>query len=178
MKIKSAKLEGLTLSLELDGFGSRREAGRFLDDFRSGEYEIKKKHKKRSLDANGYFWELVSELAEATGEPKTEIYRRAVREIGGNSTTVCAKNKAVDGLRRGWESNGLGWITEATPSKIKGCTNVILYYGSSTYDSKTMARLIDFVAQDCKALGIETLTPEQLGALKGAERDKEDGNPG
>lgn len=166
MKVESAKIEGLTLTLELEDFGSRREASRFLDDFKPGDYEIRKRRRKRSLDANGYFWSLVSSLAETTGEPKSEIYRRAIKEIGGNSTTVCVKSTAVEALRRGWATNGLGWISETTPSKIKGCTNVILYYGSSSYDSKTMSRLIDYVVQDCKALGIETLTPEQLEGLK------------
>lgn len=166
MKIESAKMEGLTLTLELEDFSSRREAARFLDDFKPGDFEIRKKRKKRSLDANAYFWSLVSQLAEATGEPKSTIYRRAIREIGGNSTTVCTKNSAVESLRRGWASNGLGWISETTPSKIKGCTNVILYYGSSSYDTKTMSRLIDFVVQDCKALGIETMTPAQLEDLE------------
>lgn len=43
---------------------------------------------------------------------------------------------------------------------------MVLYYGSSTFDTKQMARLIDNIVQDCKALGIETLTPQQLDALK------------
>lgn len=166
MKIKKAKLEGLNLTLELENFSSRREAAKWLDDFKPGDFDIRQRHKRRSLDSNGYFWELVGQLAEATGEPKTEIYRRAIKEIGGNSTTVCVKKSAVKSLRRGWERNGLGWVTEETPSKIDGCTNVILYYGSSTYDSKQMQRLIDFVVQDCRALGIETLTPAELEALQ------------
>lgn len=177
MRVKSARLEGLTLTLELSDLGSRREAGRFLDGFQEGDYELKRKRKRRSLDANGYFWELVSELAEVTGEPKTEIYQRAVREIGGNSTTVCCRDKAVDGLRRGWASNGLGWVSETYKSKIRGCTNVVLYYGSSTYDTKTMSRLIDYVIQDCKALGIETLPPDQLEGLMHEERDQKNSDP-
>lgn len=166
MKIESAKMEGLTLTLELEDFSSRREAAKFLNEFKPDDYEIRRKRKKRSLDANGYFWSLVSQLAETTGEPKSEIYRRAIKEIGGNSTTVCVKKAAVDNLRKGWARNGLGWISETTPSKIKGCENVILYYGSSSYDSKTMSRLIDYVIQDCRALGIETMTPEQLEGLE------------
>ena len=42
----------------------------------------------------------------------------------------------------------------------------MLYYGSSTFDTKQMSRLIDNIVQDCKAVGIETLTPQQLDALK------------
>jgi hypothetical protein len=36
------------------------------------------------------------------------------------------------------------------------------YYGSSSYDTAEMSRLIDLVVQDCKALDIETDTPEQI----------------
>jgi hypothetical protein len=43
--------------------------------------------------------------------------------------------------------------------------NVILYYGSSIYDSNQMSRLIDNLVSDCKDLGIETLPPEKLAAM-------------
>ena len=43
---------------------------------------------------------------------------------------------------------------------------MILYYGSSTYDTQQMSLLIDHIVQDAKALGIETMTPAELEALK------------
>ena len=46
---------------------------------------------------------------------------------------------------------------------------LFLYYGSSTYDSKQMARLIDNIVQDCKAVGVETATPQELARLKEVE---------
>ena len=60
----------------------------------------------------------------------------------------------------------MGWLTNTLPSKIPGCTNVILYYGSSAYDTNQMSRLIDRIVQDCKDAGIETLTPDKLDAMK------------
>ena len=72
------------------------------------------------------------------------------------------KSEAVDKLRSGWELNGIGWQTDTMPSKIDGCTNVILYYGSSTYDTAQMTRLINNIVEDCKAQGIETRTPEEI----------------
>lgn len=143
------------------------EALRFALAFEPGEYEITKAKKRRSLDANAYFFVLVGKIAAATGIPKTEIYRNAVREIGGNSDVVCVLEQAADSLCSGWERNGLGWQTERMPSKIPGCVNVILYYGSSTYDTATMSRLIDHVVEDAKALGIETLPPDKLAAMIG-----------
>ena len=127
--------------------------------------EIKQYREKRSLDANAYCWTLVDKIASAMHIDKVEVYREAVRAIGGNSVIVCVKDVAVDALRNGWQDKGIGWLTETMPSKIKGCTNVILYYGSSTYDTKQMSLLIDHVVQDAKALGIETMTPAELEAL-------------
>ena len=60
----------------------------------------------------------------------------------------------------------LGWLTDAFPSKLPGCTNVILYYGSSCYDTKQMSRLIDLVVEDCKEQGIDTATPAEIALLK------------
>lgn len=127
--------------------------------------DLKKFRQKRSLDANSYCWVLLDKLAETTGRGKTDLYRHYIKDVGGNSETVCVVDKAAEKLREGWEHNGLGWATDTMPSKLNGCTNVILYYGSSTYDTAQMARLIDLIVQDCRALGIETLPPYRLAAM-------------
>jgi len=129
--------------------------------------KVGKFSKKRSLDANAYCWVLIGKLAEKLNVPRTEIYRSAVKEIGA-SDTVCVQDKAVGSLCDAWSRNGIGWVTDTFPSKIAGCTNVILYYGSSTYDVPTMCRLIDIIVQDCKAVGIETRSEEEINSLLGA----------
>lgn len=145
-----------------------KEAKRFVGEMKPKKYdvEIKEHRERRSLDANAYAWVLLDKLAEKLAIPKTEIYRQYVREIGGNSETVCVREKAAGKLIDGWGRNGIGWLTERTTSKLDGCVNVVLYYGSSTYDSRQMARFIDMIVQDCKENGIETLTPFELDALK------------
>ena len=127
--------------------------------------KITKRNKKRSMDSNAYFWILVDKLSQRLNIPKEEIYRNAIKNIGGVSEVVCVKNEAVEKLCSGWTRNGLGWQTETIKSKIDGCTNVILYYGSSTYNQKQMTSLIDNIVQDCKAVGIETLTPIELSRM-------------
>lgn len=146
-----------------------RDARKFVGEMKNKKYdvEIKEHRERRSLDANAYCFVLLDKLAEALREPKEALYRSYIKEIGGNSETVCVLDGAVDNLRKGWERNGLGWQTDVIPSKIKGCTNVILYYGSSTYDTAQMSRLIDLIIQDCKGCGIETLPPERLAAMIG-----------
>lgn len=137
-----------------------------LKDLEKLTIEIKPFRARRSLDANAYCWKLIGDLAERLNAPREEIYRSAIREIGGNSEIVCVKNEAVKKLRQGWQRNGLGWQTETFPSKIAGCTNVILYYGSSVYDVRQMTQLIDNIVQDCKALGIPTETPAKIAEMK------------
>lgn len=64
---------------------------------------------------------------------------------------------------------GTGWITEQVDFEADGDhVRVRRYYGSSTYNTRQMSRLIDNLVQDCKAVGVETLTPAELARLKGA----------
>lgn len=128
--------------------------------------DLKVVKKGRSLDANAYAWVLLDKLAVALRTPKEDVYRRFIREIGGNCETVCVVDEAVDKLRRGWEHNGTGWVTDTMPSKIQGCTNVTLYYGSSTYDTAQMSRFISMIVDECRGFDIETLTPEKLAAMQ------------
>lgn len=129
------------------------------------DMEVKQHRERRSLDANAYAWVLIDKLAKATGQAKTRVYREAIREIGGNTETVCIKEEAAAKLCAGWTRNGLGWLTDILPSKLPGCVNVVLYYGSSTFDTAQMARFIDGIIQDCKAVGVETLPPDKLEAM-------------
>lgn len=136
-----------------------------LQDEKQYILTIKEKKKRRSLDANAYAWVLIDKLAEKLRMSKSDIYRQYIKEVGGNSETVCVVDKACDKLCQCWEEKGLGWQTDRLQSKIEGCTNVVLYYGSSLYDSKQMSRLIELIVQDCKENEIETMTPAELQNL-------------
>lgn len=127
---------------------------------------IKDHREKRSLDANAYCFVLIGKLAEKLGIPKDEVYRNAIREISSNYITACYQDKDIEQLKATWERNGLGWQVETFPSKVKGCTNVNMYYGSSVFDSKQMSQLLDGIIEDCKAVGIETRTPQEIEDLK------------
>ena len=134
---------------------------------------VKKHRNRRSLDANAYAWVLINKLAEAMHLDKAEVYKNAIRAIGGVSDTVCVRQDALNALRKGWEAHGVGWQTDTLPSKIPGCINVVLYYGSSIYDSRQMSLLIDHLIQDAKALGIETMSPRELERIMNSWRAKQ-----
>ena len=156
--------DGVWLCLKVNESGL---ANRFVLERKPRLYscDIKEHRAKRSLDANAYAWVLIDKIADAVRIPKEEVYRSAIRNIGGASETVCVKDAAVDKLRKGWQKNGIGWQTETMPSKLPGCTNVVLYYGSSAYDTRQMSQLIDRLVQDAKSLGIETMSPDKLEGM-------------
>ena len=175
-----ARLTELTFTLA----GKQRLVVELEEDFRKTfadlkdrdvRIEVKRWRKKRSLDANAYAWVLIDKIAQAARVDKITVYRQAIKEIGGVSQIVCAHTEAVDKLREGWEAHGLGWQTDVMPSKIPGCTNVVLYYGSSTYDTKQMSALIDSLVQEAQALGIETLPPAEIARLNSQWEERQDG---
>lgn len=150
------------LTIELDS-DFRSE----FDDLHDVEVDVKvTKHRvKRSLDANAYAWVLIDKIAQKRRMSKAEVYRNAIREIGGVSEVVCIQNRAVKTMKDVWTRNGIGWQVEEMESKIDGCTNLILYKGSSVYDTKQMSALIDSLVQDARSIGIETRPQWEIDSL-------------
>ena len=120
--------------------------------------------KKRSLDANAYAWVLIGKIAKAIGVPKNDVYMQFIRDIG-DYDIVCIKEEAAPTLIRAWEAKGLGWQTETTLSKLDGCTNVLLYYGSSCYTTEQMSRFINYIQEICADYGIEVRPQAEIDAL-------------
>lgn len=128
------------------------------------QFEVSEHKQKRSLDANAYMWVLLSKIQEKLKVPKEEIYRDLIQNIGSYEV-VPIKNEAVEKFRQAWSKNGLGWITDTTKSKLEGYTNVLAYYGSSTYNTSEMSRLIELVIQECRQLEIETKSKTEIESL-------------
>ena len=126
--------------------------------------EIKQYRKKRSLDANSYCWVLCQKLAEKLNSTKEDIYKEAIRKAG-QFDFIAVTDSAADQFLKAWQSKGLGWYAEALESKIEGCKKIMVYYGSSVYDSKEMAHLIEYIISECKELGIETMTPTEISRM-------------
>ena len=167
------KLSGFTYNPD----GSQNITVTITSDF-STEYDelknddvtvdIKKYFKRRSLDANAYCWMIIDKIAAKTGIKKSEVYKTAIKDIGGVSTIIVVKDEAADSLCSGWEAHGTGWMTERTKNKkYPNCTNVTLWYGSSVYDSKQMSALIDSVIQEAESQGIPTITDKEKEQLLG-----------
>ncbi len=161
------KLEGGWLMVKPE----REDLGKAMNIVRNRkkmlyDLEVKEHRKKRSLDSNAYAWTLINKLADVMRIPPVEVYRQAIQDISGNSEIVPIKEEAVEQFKQAWSHNGIGWICrDMGKSKIQGYRNLMVYYGSSVYNTAQMSNLIDHLVQDCKALEIETLPPEKLSLL-------------
>lgn len=158
----------LWLMLKVDK-SQKYRAKTFVQEKKNTPYcaVIKENRERRSLDANAYCWALIGRLADRLAVPPADIYRHAIKDIGGNYEILPIRTDIVDRWKKIWSTNGLGWICEELgSSKLSGYTNVINYYGSSAYDRRQMGRLIDVIVNECKLQGIETKTPEELWMLK------------
>jgi hypothetical protein len=133
---------------------------------------VKEYRPKRSLDANAYFWTLCDKVAEKLNTTKEEVYKEKIKE-SGVFEIVPIRNDAVERYIAMWGKNGLGWFCETIgASKIQGYTNVITYFGSSTYNSKEMSRITDSIVEDCKEFGIPTVSPAELQKMYEEYRGK------
>lgn len=133
--------------------------------------KLVKFRKKRSLDANNYMWHLCTEIANVLSDTtkdkytKDDIYIRTIKEIGVYKSMEI-NEEAVDTAIHSWQLHGTGWVGEKVDNgRYEGFVIIRLYYGSSSYNTKQMSRLINNIVADCKELGIETMTPKELERL-------------
>ena len=127
---------------------------------------IEKERKKRSLDANSYMWVLCDSIAKAIRSTKEEVYQKAIREVGEWEDTPISV-KALKMWIESWNAKGTGWFAEVQrEAKFDGYRVVRNYFGSSIYDTQSMARLIDYIVEEAKGLGIDTRTPNEIEEMK------------
>lgn len=145
------------------------------------EYEItiQKKKNKRSLNASAYCWVLCQKIAEVMSNhsyiSKEDVYRKAIKDCS-HFTYVPVREDAVERYITIWQGHGLGWLAEDAGEcqSLKGYHNVMCYHGSSVYNTKEMARLIDCLTDECEQLGIKLEPSEYIQSLiEGWEYGKE-----
>lgn len=155
----------------LVSFTTRGPAGGIWDKLKDldVDIEIKKHNPKRSKDANALCWAMCSDIGNALRPPlpKEDVYRRAIREVG-EYEPLPIREDAVETFQRRWAAKGTGWFAEVIDdSKLPGYKLVFAYYGSSTYDTAAMSRLLDLLAEDMRNMGLKLpATKEQEEALK------------
>lgn len=128
-------------------------------------FEIKEHKAKRSLTANAYAWTLIGKISEVVGNTKEEVYREYIKNKGIYQV-ITMNSKAVATFKKIWTEQGLGWLCETSETKIEGLTDVVAYYGTSSYNTRQMANFIDYIVNEAKELDIETLPPAEIQRLK------------
>lgn len=139
--------------------------------------EIKPYRKKRSLDANAYYWVLLTKLAKVMNTSNAEMHNLMLIHYGQPEIiegkpiymtvpdTEDAEKKVMQAteyhlMPTSQVRQGLGGIMYRTYKLLRG---------SSTYDTSEMARLIDGLITSCKEAGLaasEIATPDEKRLLK------------
>lgn len=139
-------------------FSTRGDAGKIYERLKDSDVdvEIKKHNPKRSKTANDFCWAMCTDIGKAIQPPipKEEVYRKAIREVG-EYEPLPIREDAVKTFQSRWAAKGTGWFAEVIDdSKLPGYKLVFAYYGSSTYDTASMSRLIDYLVDDARHMGL------------------------
>ena len=130
---------------------------------------VKEFKKRRSLDANAKMWALIHEMSEILHMPPTDIYQAYIPDVGNNFKFVPSLPEDVAAWERDWCKGHIGRMVEdvgpCRTEALRGHRLLKLYKGSSEYDVPTFSRLLELVIQDCKQLGIETMSEREKSLL-------------
>lgn len=130
---------------------------------------VKEHRNKRSLDANQKMWALIHEMSTIIHLTPEEIYQGYIPDVGDNYHVYPVKPEKLNEEAYDWCYGHLGRMVEDMgPCRIRelrGYHNVRFYKGSSEYDVPTFQRLLNLVIQDCRNLGIETMSERERSLL-------------
>lgn len=123
------------------------------------KYEIKEYKEKRSLNANNYYWQLVTELGNVLGMDKEWLHFLLLQKYGQSEMISVVADVDM--------KNYLKYYAEAGESVLNGKTfkHYKVYKGSSEMDKKEMSILINGLVEECHIQGIETKTPAEINSL-------------
>lgn len=129
--------------------------------------EVKEYREKRSLNANKYFHLLSDKLADVMRMSKPKMknyllfhYGQKVRDEDGNLVIIKTNANEEDLITR--TDIHLWYLKDA----LDGTPMYVLLEHSRFYDTMQMSILLDGVIAECKHVGIETETPDEIARLK------------
>lgn len=104
---------------------------------------------------------MLQEVCDYKDIDTIEDYKRRVKELG-IFKQFKIMTQDVKTFEKIWTDRGIAWFCEIVDTEFK---IINAYYGSSSYNSKQMSRLIDNLVQDCKAVRIETKPQAEIDSL-------------
>lgn len=123
-------------------------------------FEVKQHRQKRSLTANAYAWLLMGKIADVIRSSKDEVYMEMLRRYGQSQVVSVVSEADIDGYFKYFEPFAETFLNG------KCFTHYKVYKGSSEYNSKEMAVLIDGIVSEAEELEIETLPPAEIQRMK------------
>lgn len=156
MQITECRVEGDELILKSPDLPEIR---RFAYKFKAGNYEIERKKKKRSLDANALCWALCTEIANVVRADKDSIYIDMLKRYGQREVVSVLSAINVKGYFKYYDEMGRGTVDG------KEFTHYKVYKGSSEYDTREMAILLDGIIDEAKALDIDVISEREKSLL-------------
>lgn len=141
--------------------------------------EVKQYREKRSLDANSYYWVLMSKLADMLRVSKPFMHNFLLRRYGqpdmmdGKVIEFILREELYDEVDQ-WSNIHLYPTTHVTT--MQNGQQYRLYYklkDSHEMDSAEFSKLLDGTISECKESGIEVATPEQIARMKALMRETE-----
>lgn len=123
-------------------------------------FEIKEYRQKRSINANNYAWELMTQIGNILRKSKEEVYLQMLEDYGQRETISILSSVDIKGYFKYYKEIGKSVLNN------KEFTHYHIFKGTSEYDTKEMSIFIDGVVQEAEQLGIETKTPTQIEELK------------
>ena len=142
--------------------------------------KITEYRKKRSLDANAYYWVLLSKLAEAQKVSKPLCHNYILRRYGQvqmydshvvevllpeSERTTCEVDE--DEYNHLKPTSELIWDAYGKAKRV-----YIMLRGSHEYDTREMSVLLEGLITECKECGIETATPDEVKRMEEAYRER------
>lgn len=158
---RDIKTNKIILSFLLDTFSPEADL--------SGELRltVRRWKERRSLDANGYLWVLLTKMALCLNTSKEEVYEEMLNRYGVPFTdedgghVVVGVNKSINLKRAGhWKHY----------KDDESCSYWYLLKGTSEYDTAEMSAFLDRVIDECKEMGIETASPDEIERIKNIGR--------
>lgn len=122
--------------------------------------EAKQFRKKRSLNANAYAWKLITEIADVLRASKEEVYLQMLKRYGQSELISVVSNIDIGAYIKYYEQAGESTLNGKT------FTHYRVYKGSSEFDTREMAVLIDGICDEARELNIPTETPAEIERIK------------
>lgn len=119
---------------------------------------VKPHKKKRSLDANGMLWACLGQIASVLRTDKWEVYLHMLKRYG-QYTYICVKPHMVDAMKAQWrECEVVGTIDINGKEAIQ----MLVYFGSSTYNTQEFSVLLDGVISEMKEIGLQPPASKEM----------------